>query len=88
MDRHEHVGAGRIGPEGLARMVTHPALGHVVYYLETPGMDEGYDAVNIARAKDLAHGRRLAELPPAAFHTRSSKGRSAPADDDVRAPAR
>jgi deoxyribonuclease IV len=82
MDRHEHVGAGRIGPEGLARMVTHPALGHVVYYLETPGMDDGYDAVNIARVKDLAHGRRLADLPPAAFRTRSTKGRSAPADDD------
>ena len=69
-------------------MVTHPALDHVVYYLETPGMDDGYDAVNIARVKDLAHGRPLAELPPAAFHTRSSKGRSAPADDDGPAAAR
>ncbi len=88
MDRHEHVGAGRIGPEGLARMITHPALDHVVYYLETPGMDDGYDAVNIARVKDLAHGRPLAELPPAAFHTRSSKGRSAPPDDDGPAAAR
>ena len=83
-DRHEHVGAGRIGPDGLARMVTHPALDHVVYYLETPGMDDGYDAVNIARVKDLAHGRPLVALPPAAFHTRSAKGRSAPADDDGR----
>jgi deoxyribonuclease-4 len=82
MDRHEHVGAGQIGPEGLARMIVHPALGHVVYFLETPGMDDGYDAVNIARVTDLAHGRPLASLPPAAFHTRSSKGRSAPADDD------
>ena len=88
MDRHEHVGAGRIGPEGLARMVMHPALDHVVYYLETPGMDDGYDAVNIARVKDLAHGRPLADLPPAAFHTRSTKGRSAPADDDGPAAAR
>ena len=88
MDRHEHVGAGRIGPEGLARMVTHPALGGVVYFLETPGMDDGYDAVNIARVKDLAHGRPLAELPPAAFQTRSSKGRSAPPDDDGPAAAR
>ena len=81
LDRHEHVGAGRIGPEGIGRMVNHPALGHVVYYLETPGMDDGYDAVNIARVEDLAYGRPLADLPPAAFHTRSTKGRSAPADD-------
>ena len=55
-DRHEHVGAGRIGGAGLARMLTHPALGHVVYMLETPGMEDGYDAVNIARAKALAAG--------------------------------
>ena len=81
-DRHEHVGAGRIGAEGLARMVTHPALGHVTYYLETPGMDDGYDAVNIARVRDLALGKALATLPPSAFHTRSAKGRSAPAEDD------
>ncbi len=53
-----------------------------------PGMDDGYDAVNIARVQDLAHGRPLAALPPAAFHTRSAKGRSAPADDDGPAAAR
>ena len=47
-------------PAGLARVVTHPALGHVTYMLETPGMDEGYDAVNLARVRDLAAGRPLA----------------------------
>jgi deoxyribonuclease-4 len=83
-DRHEHVGAGRIGAEGMARVITHPALDEVTYYLETPGMDDGYDAVNIARVLDLAHGRPLADLPASAFHTRSSKGRSAPADDGER----
>jgi deoxyribonuclease-4 len=81
-DRHEHVGAGRIGPEGLGRFVVHPALGHVTYLLETPGMDEGYDAVNLGRVRDLAAGRPLEPLPAAAFHTRSSRGRSAPAEDD------
>ncbi len=63
-------------------MITHPALDEVTYYLETPGMDDGFDAVNIARVLDLANGRPLAGLPVAAFHTRSSKGRSAPAEDD------
>ncbi len=81
-DRHEHVGAGRIGGEGLGRMATHPALGHVTYYLETPGMDDGYDAVNLDRVRDMVAGRPLATLPPDAFHTRSAKGRSAPAEDD------
>jgi deoxyribonuclease-4 len=86
-DRHEHIGAGRIGGEGLGRMATHPALGHVTYMLETPGMDEGYDAVNLDRIRDLAEGRPIPDLPPAAFQTRSGKGRSAPADDDAHAHA-
>ncbi|HYO42196.1 MAG TPA: deoxyribonuclease IV [Candidatus Limnocylindrales bacterium] len=81
-DRHEHVGAGRIGGEGLGRMATHPALGHVTYMLETPGMEDGYDAVNLARIRTLAEGRPLDPLPAAAYHTRSAKGRSAPAEDD------
>jgi deoxyribonuclease IV len=85
-DRHEHIGAGRIGEAGLARVITHPALAHVPYMLETPGMDDGYDAVNLARVRDLAEGRPLGPLPPEAFLTRSAKGRSAPADPEADAP--
>jgi deoxyribonuclease-4 len=80
-DRHEHVGAGRIGADGLRRMLEHPGLGAVSYYLETPGMDEGYDEVNVQRVLDIAAGRPLAALPPEAFHVRSSRGRSAPAEE-------
>ena len=81
-DRHEHVGAGRIGGPGLARLLTHPGLAHVAYILETPGMDEAYDAINLARARALAAGQPLDELPAAAFHLRSARGRSAPPDPD------
>jgi deoxyribonuclease-4 len=80
-DRHEHLGAGRVGGAGLARMAMHPDLAHVVYFLETPGMEDGYDAVNIARLVDIVAGRPLPDLPASAFETRSSKGRSAPAED-------
>ena len=62
-DRHEHLGHGRIGVAGLRRLLTHPSLRHVTYILETPGMDEGYDAVNLERAYRIAAGRRLATLP-------------------------
>jgi deoxyribonuclease IV len=82
-DRHEHVGAGRIGGEGLARMLTHPGTGHVAFILETPGMDEGYDAVNLDRARAIAAGEPLTALPPAAFHLRSARGRSAPPEPDA-----
>ena len=78
MDRHEHLGAGAIGPDGLARILTHPGLRQVTYYLETPGMDDGYDAVNAARAHDLAEGRPLARLPPEAMHLPGSRARTGP----------
>ncbi len=84
LDRHEHLGAGRIGAAGLGHLLRHPALAHVTYYLETPGMDEGYDAVNVARAYDIAACRPLADLPPEAMNLRGSRAKSgpAPADDE------
>jgi deoxyribonuclease-4 len=81
-DQHEHLGAGRIGAAGLRRVLTHPGLEHVVYLLETPGMDDGYDLVNMDRARDLVEGRALAELPPDAFDTPSTRGRSGPPEHD------
>lgn len=73
LDRHQHLGAGEMGPaDGLARLLVHPRLAHVAYYLETPGMDVGYDAVNVARARDLAAGRPLAPLPPEALELPSA----------------
>lgn len=78
LDRHEHLGAGRIGVPGLHRLVTHPQLAHAAYYLETPGMDEGYDAINVARALDIAACRPLADLPPEALTVGGSRSRSGP----------
>jgi deoxyribonuclease-4 len=82
LDRHEHLGAGQIGVVGLRHLVCHPSLAHATYYLETPGMDEGYDEVNVARAYDIAAGRPLADLPPEAFELRSSRSRTGPAGSD------
>jgi deoxyribonuclease-4 len=68
-DRHEHVGAGRIGPAGLAAVLRDPRLAAgTAFMLETPGVDEGYDAVNMRRAWLLFNGAEsLPELPPKAF---------------------
>jgi deoxyribonuclease-4 len=81
-DRHEHVGAGRIGEAGMAHLLRHPSLRHATYYLETPGMDEGYDAINVARARALAAGLPLEPLPPGAMDLRGSRARTAPGLDD------
>jgi deoxyribonuclease IV len=76
LDRHEHVGAGQIGERGMAHLLRHPRLASVAWYLETPGMEDGYDAINVRRALDLVAGRPLEPLPPEAFDVRS-RSRSA-----------
>jgi deoxyribonuclease-4 len=76
-DRHQHLGAGEIGAgAGLGRLLTHPGLAHVAFFLETPGMDEGYDAVNLDRARRLAAGLPLEPLPPEAFDVRGARSRT------------
>jgi deoxyribonuclease-4 len=76
LDRHQHVGAGRIGEAGMAHLLRHPRLAHATWILETPGMDEGYDAVNMARAIALARGEPLDPLPPGALSLRGSRSRA------------
>lgn len=77
LDRHEHVGAGRLGARGMGNVLRHPRLASAAFYLETPGMDEGYDAVNIERVRLLVAGRRLPKLPPEAHLVRGSRSRRA-----------
>lgn len=43
-DRHEVIGAGFIGLEALVRVVNHPALKALPFYLETPNELPGYAA--------------------------------------------
>lgn len=43
-DRHEVLGGGFIGAEALARVVTHPKLHFLPFYLETPNELPGYAA--------------------------------------------
>ncbi len=69
-DRHEHVGAGQIGPLGLGSLLRDPRLAATTFIMETPGADEGWDAVNMRRAWLLWGGAvALPALPPKAFRT-------------------
>jgi deoxyribonuclease IV len=87
-DRHEHVGAGRIGPRGLAHLLRHPRLREKPFVLETPGMDEGYDAINLERCRMLIAGEPLPPLPPEAFRLSRRTAASGPAAEDVEREAR
>ena len=69
-DRHEHLGAGKIGAAGLAGFLREPRLaGRTTLVMETPGSEEGYDAVNMRRAWLLHAGAEgLPALPGGAMH--------------------
>lgn len=60
-DRHEHLGDGRIGDLGLGHLARHPRLIDVPMLLETPDLDAGWDAVDMARVRAY-----LAQEPVAA----------------------
>ena len=41
-DRHEKIGDGQIGLEAITRIINHPALRDLPFYLETPNELDGY----------------------------------------------
>ncbi len=62
-DHHENLGSGQMGYQTLARVVRHPALAHVPFVLEVPGLaGHGPDAFNLRVAKTMREG---APGPPA-----------------------
>jgi deoxyribonuclease IV len=48
IDRHEHIGKGKIGLEAFARILTHPLLAGRAFILETPIDKPGDDRRNVA----------------------------------------
>ncbi len=62
VDRHEHIGEGKIGAVAFARILKHPRLSSLppagvlgrVFLLETPIDDPGDDRRNIAKVWELA----------------------------------
>ena len=71
VDRHEHIGEGKIGAAAFGRILKHPRLGALppsgvlgrAFLLETPIDDPGDDRRNIARLWELAGLEDVA--PPA-----------------------
>jgi deoxyribonuclease IV len=65
IDRHEHIGKGRIGLEAFGRILNHPLLAGRAFILETPIDKPGDDRRNVARlwrlvgrAVGIANGAR------------------------------
>ena len=41
-DRHEKIGEGSIGLEAISRIINHPKLKNIPFFLETPNELDGY----------------------------------------------
>ena len=53
VDRHEHIGTGEIGKEGLKRIIRHPSLRDIPLILETPKKSEEDDPRNLNVVRGL-----------------------------------
>jgi deoxyribonuclease-4 len=53
LDRHQHVGKGRIGKEPFRRLLNDPRLKHAAFIAETPIDVPGDDRRNVAALKKL-----------------------------------
>jgi deoxyribonuclease-4 len=51
VDRHWHIGLGKIGLDGLRRVAQYPKLQHAAFILETPQDELGDDKMNLAKLR-------------------------------------
>jgi deoxyribonuclease IV len=57
LDRHEHIGRGRLGLEVFRALLNDRRLKHAAFIAETPIDDPGDDLRNVDRLKSLVHNR-------------------------------
>ncbi|HEV2351210.1 MAG TPA: deoxyribonuclease IV [Terriglobia bacterium] len=57
VDRHEHIGKGKIGAEAFGRIVRHPKLKSIPFICETPVDRPGDDKRNLRTMRGLAGGK-------------------------------
>lgn len=53
VDRHQHIGKGKIGSTALKRIINHPKLKGVAFIMETPKNTDKDDKMNMAAAKKM-----------------------------------
>jgi deoxyribonuclease-4 len=58
IDRHEHIGRGKIGRDGLRRLIGHRFFAGVPIVLETPKESDEEDIDNLAAVREMIKGRR------------------------------
>lgn len=56
VDRHWHIGRGKIGCDGMRHVAQYPKLQHATFLLETPQDDAEDDAMNLALLRSFVNG--------------------------------
>jgi deoxyribonuclease IV len=85
VDRHEHIGKGKIGLEAFGRILNHPLLAARAFILETPIDAPGDDRRNVAALWKLlgrvvtATGEGMKPRPHRSKTARAKKAKSATA---------
>jgi len=57
IDRHEHIGIGKIGMKGLRGFIQYPPFKDVPLVLETPKKSESDDKKNLQRVRNMIKGK-------------------------------
>jgi deoxyribonuclease-4 len=57
MDRHEHIGKGKIGRKGLRLLITHKFFAKAPIVLETPKQGDDEDIKNLSAVRELLSKR-------------------------------
>jgi deoxyribonuclease-4 len=60
LDRHEHIGKGKIGSEGFRGIINHSALRELPAILETPEDEPGDDIKNLQVVRSLVGAPTIA----------------------------
>ena len=88
VDRHEHIGKGKIGAEAFRRILTHPRLGAALpeglpgraFLAETPIEDPGDDRKNVAALWELAGLKDVAPAAEKGFSMLTAAGKKRAAE--------
>jgi deoxyribonuclease IV len=57
VDRHQHLGKGKIGLEALRRIINHPKLMNAAFIMETPKESDKDDMRNIKTARKICKAK-------------------------------
>jgi deoxyribonuclease-4 len=64
IDRHEHIGLGKIGATGLRQFINFTSFKDIPLILETPKKKESDDVINLKKVRDMIRHSRLPRVKP------------------------